>query len=656
MDSEYRYQPATLVRVEDSDASDFDDSVAEPPASPASGRIVTWKAAVLFTVGSFVVLAAVLCLGFSGHGDWAVPLPARTEEEGRHAWRALAGLHGCSGNPAGLGGLRSCCQTVIGASQGIYKVRNRFDGATSCGLLDCATGEFVGASAGEGCESPSLQAFEPAATLNMEEEEEKDHEDRAADAAAASKETPARPTPERSSDTPERSSGNEEAANATLYGQSDSKGVQSPHLNPDNHVQPPNWDVPIWAGTTWKGGTKIKGGKAAWPDAPWCVGDVTSATVSTGAAGMHIAAAKHDCGNGHKEYCSRDIFAAVRNFARVAKVVSEGVKTCGGSARTCAQSISFLVEAVALTGEAASFMAAVCHTNPGDPFDGVRFSRCQNQLQRIAWFLAPLGQVTGASVVSCQPPDQRAGNQDMAGCIGSALSASAYVATAGLELAYIVDICSLAGAGTNPKAAWRCSQAVSTVGVVLSLAATRGSAAGKFCAVKGPQGVDPLVVKRSLCGRDISRMVAALFAATAWAARVHGKCQVNWNAGLCARGATGLVKELAMVAAKATDASNTCTGEIFANRACGSDISKAIASVAFAASKISEATFTCTDKKVNKRGLYPCSMSVEFIGQAVDVASRNIGNAVLDCGLPDGANRISHPVLMPRRFFDTGQR
>mmetsp|Transcript_31368 Transcript_31368/g.86235 ORF Transcript_31368/g.86235 Transcript_31368/m.86235 type:complete len:461 (+) Transcript_31368:42-1424(+) len=379
--------------------------------------------------------------------------------------------------------------------------------------------------------------------------------------------------------------------------------------------------------------------RPGWPDYAFCVGDTIQATMMVAAIGMHSAAAKFNCRTSpNRDWCSRDIFGVLRNAAWAAQLVSSSLKTCGAKLRQCAQAISTVLRMSFTIGEAASQMASSCAQD--SPTDRNLYD-CGNWLERIAWVTDPLSDKTSETIDACNDHKIESNPKKIGACVGELLSLAAYIASAGLQLGYAGKVCAPSYVNTNADAPANCGIGVTSALRCFALAGAKATRAAGHCG-----GLN------TMCGRDIGRMSAAVMGLAEWASKTHLKCgAVDVAPELCAMASSGMVKELAVITAKASDAANTCASAKLATNACGSAISKAIASVAFLSQQISEAVQACNPGYVEANGMYRCTMRMEFVSQAVGTLSYAIGNSVTDCGLGKGLPPATHPINLPRRYF-----
>jgi len=395
-------------------------------------------------------------------------------------------------------------------------------------------------------------------------------------------------------------------------------------------------------------------------DYAMCAGDTIAATMYIASGGMQIAAAVKDCRLEHDaQRCSRDIFAVVRDFSQAAQHLTEALEVCGDIRDDCADAITTLIGVATTVGESASQMADVCGPTAED------LNLCARSLERLAWSLDPLGTLSARSLGSCSKDHAGKPYLDYGACVGEALGSAAYIAAAGMEIAYAVSACSslpqtghtafgvfrgngfatdFSGhAGRRRSNAARCVTAVSFVVRCFSLAASRANQAAMHCGGS-----------KSTCGSDISLMSAAIFGVSEQASEMAQTCppaDVGFDWRLCGIFSSSMVKELAVVAAKAADSANSCRNIDRANSACASDISKTVAGVAFMAEEIVASTEACNKMFLQGTSLYVCSRRMERLGgQGANVVARGIGAAVLDCGL-GSKPRLSLPLNLPEPFY-----
>lgn len=366
-----------------------------------------------------------------------------------------------------------------------------------------------------------------------------------------------------------------------------------------------------------------------------CAGDIACATLEAAGFGLHIQAAITDCADGiryNQANCARDIFAVVRSSSALSACSILAAGDCGNRGNECGVILSNLVQRVGTFGEVAAQMANLCQ-NPTGPTPA-SFYTCGSQLERLAWDIGPFtGGISAATRVCTKDPDTKKPTRDYGLCVGEVISSCAYMAASGLQLRSTRWQCDYAKSGKRAG----CSRVISRSLSALSLAAEKMARGAGHCG-----GI------KTECGSDLSLMSAALFASSQEGSTVGESCNISPN--ICAIASLALAKTLSVVAAKALDGANSCRGSEPANIACGSDISKALAAVAYIAEDIARATDRCNRKFLSKESTWECGRSMERIGQGAQVLALSIGAAAENCGL--GASReVIRPIELPWRFY-----
>eukprot|EP00927_Polykrikos_kofoidii_P059609 TRINITY_DN54755_c0_g1_i1.p1 TRINITY_DN54755_c0_g1~~TRINITY_DN54755_c0_g1_i1.p1 ORF type:complete len:559 (-),score=66.58 TRINITY_DN54755_c0_g1_i1:96-1772(-) len=366
-----------------------------------------------------------------------------------------------------------------------------------------------------------------------------------------------------------------------------------------------------------------------------CSADITGATMFAAASGLLIRAAVEDCKDVPERRparCSRDIFEIVRSVSTVSMYSTEAAEHCGGLNRNCGTAISGFSKSIMTIGASVSRMVEQCGDRPGD------YDRCSNQLERVAWSLDPAGShITEAMRTCTNDPKTKVPLQDYGACVGQVLASAGYTAAAGLELRDAPSQCDTSPLGTGSQAL--CARNILSSLRILTLGSYKAVRAAGHCG-----GI------RTMCGRDLTLMSAALLAVGEHGAEVDLDCGKSRQSELlCAEKATDIVKSLTVVNAKALDAAVTCQGSEAANLACGAGISKALAALALIAWQLTEVVRRCgAFFAVNN--IYLCGRAIERIAGGSRIFTLGIGTASADCGFGTG-KRASRPISLPRRFF-----
>lgn len=445
-----------------------------------------------------------------------------------------------------------------------------------------------------------------------------------------------------------------------------------------------------------------------------CVGHVISAGAWTAAVALKAAGASVECdlGNygpdpGDRQFrridrtiaedpeslklrgplCARNVLAFIRDSATVGTLLEAAADFCSHHRIDnipCASAVTNVVRQSAHFSRFASELAVFC---PED--SEIRsFFLCGNRIEGMGWAIDALLGAISAAARTCGATDvDFTPNVDYGSCVGEVLGSAGYIAASGFNTWNAANFGCLGALEPEEilkltltekdRINARCAQLSASSARTFAIAAAKASEAAQHCS----PSIN--VSKEARCGRTMSLGLAALAGAAEAAGRMRRECgseraccqsrvgspfefdcdctgeffqekvkRDGFREKRCARWASGMLKELAMVWTMMSEAAGECGDNDFASNACSHFLGGTFAGLFFFSEAISRMAARCKDTPDRPIIYFSCSQDLGFMGESIDTMAAAIGASLRDCGYGfSTVQRKSGWLGFGRRYF-----
>mmetsp|Transcript_91975 Transcript_91975/g.166045 ORF Transcript_91975/g.166045 Transcript_91975/m.166045 type:complete len:538 (-) Transcript_91975:4-1617(-) len=435
------------------------------------------------------------------------------------------------------------------------------------------------------------------------------------------------------------------------------------------------------------------------PQTSQCVGNILAASAWTANLGLKVAASMAECdpasyasstslhGNHAGErapFCARAILSFIPDLSYVTQLIIGADQACRTDVLNhtdCGVAVLDVVQGLVEISRFASQLNISCLPKVVHTFLDGDFT-CSESLEGVAWNLDSLGSGISDSMLFCtRPPPYTMPSFNSGACVGEIMSASAYIAAAGLYMSSATNYdCpealtpeQLADPVEYELAHGKCARDSSAFIRTLSLASAKTASGAQHCGgFNSPCGADVSLSAAGLAGASEAASIMRQFCnpppgccklnttsfkykcdCTVKDLAIFDKLKLLYN-HQCARYMGSMIKLLSSAAASASDAKGHCGGPKTFTKAtaCASFVSVAAAGFGLIIEAISRQMTSCAMVTSHNTGddEFACGQDIGMSGDALDTAAEGIGGALVNCGFGHVLS-LSQPMSLSRRFY-----
>jgi len=432
------------------------------------------------------------------------------------------------------------------------------------------------------------------------------------------------------------------------------------------------------------------------PQESRCVGNILAASTWASNLGLKVAASMAECDpasyasstslhgshSGERApFCARAILSFIPDLSYVTQLIIGADQACRTDVLNhtdCGVAVLDVVQGLVEISRFASQLNISCLPKVVHTFLDGDFT-CSESLEGVAWNLDSLGSGISDSMLFCtRPPPYTMPSFNSGACVGEIMSASAYIAAAGLYMASATNYdCpealtpeQLADPVEYELAHGKCARDSSAFIRTLSLASAKTASGAQHCGgFNSPCGADVSLSAAGLAGASEAASIMRQFCnpppgccklnttsfkykcdCNVQALATFDKLKVTYSQ-LCSRYTGAMIKTLSSAADAASNARGQCEGPKHFTKAnaCASFVSVAAAGFGFLIEAISRQAVDCAQEQ-NQGGEFSCGQDTGFVGDALDTSARGIGGALVNCGFGNVLTS-SKPLPLRRRFY-----
>lgn len=390
-------------------------------------------------------------------------------------------------------------------------------------------------------------------------------------------------------------------------------------------------------------------------------------------------------------FCARVIFQILKEITTIEDRLMDAVPLCDETASSpqCYKAVSYAFRQAVSISRYGAELQPRCLQTVNEDFRGD--FRCSERLEGLSWALDGFASQVAKAHRVCHDGNLKSPLLDLGACVGEALSATGYMFASALLLESALGFDCPNDLADPPRPVTEsiqltCARDSTAIFRTTFLAGSKAVRAAGHCG-----GTD------TMCGRSILRSAAALSGVgeNGVFLRVfcHGPtrcCKFNRDTNQtecdcskkaiirnkrrdksdqqqCARFSGSTVKLIGSAALAATEAEGECKFSKTAESACQTMPPAAIAGLGFFIENVARITRDCPPKPIpleaeerkknlilgpaNPTQFYQCGQNTKRLGVSLDVISRGIAGAVVNCPYGTELERVTKPVKSARRFF-----
>ncbi|CAJ1380419.1 unnamed protein product [Effrenium voratum] len=391
-------------------------------------------------------------------------------------------------------------------------------------------------------------------------------------------------------------------------------------------------------------------------------------------------------------FCARVILQILKEITTIQDKLMDAVPLCDPTATSpqCYKAVNYAVRQAVSVGRYGAELRPRCEQTVSEDFRGD--FRCSERMEGISWALDGFGSQLSKAYRVCHDHDLSSPKLDYGACVGESLSATGYMFASALLLESALGFdCPSDFDDARPLTETlqlTCARDSTAIFRTTFLAGSKAVRAAGHCGGKD-----------TLCGRSILRSAAAIsgVAEVGVFQRVfcHGPtpcCQRNADTNelecacekddlielrrddrsdsqQCGRFSGSALKLLGSASLAATEAEGQCKFSKSAQSSCNTMVPAAMAGLGFFIENAARQSRDCPkppfpldpeERRKDKilgpadpQQFYQCGQDTKRLGVSMDVISRGIAGAVVNCpyGNADDLEQVTKPVKSARRFF-----